>query len=209
MSSACMKKNLPIVVAAVLLLASCGSKSNSRAVKAEDLDKIMQEEAAGAPAGPARSILSAGELLELFNCNEAACVQMYMKERAADFVHAKKGEFASLTRGEVKDSAGNGLLMPFSTVYFSSEPGTDWRLAHTLHKKELSDELLAGFKNKGFILVDSFRYHATAARCYRYSSAQFPGLVLYHSPTFTPWYKKGLYLRPAWQSFVFEIHRLQ
>ena len=194
-----------IALMAVFVFSSCGSKSNKRAVKAEDLDKVMQEEAANA-AGPARSMLSAEEMRQLYNCNDAACVQLYMKEKATDFVHAKKGEFASLNRGEVKDSAGNGLLMPFSTLYYSSEPGATWRLAHTVHKKELSDALLNEFINKGFVIADSFRYYATSAKCYRYVSAQFPGQLLYYSPTYTPWYMKGIYMRPSWVSYVFEIH---
>lgn len=208
-----IKKSATIIAGLVVVLfvtaSSCGSKSNKRAVNAEDLDKVMQEEAANAPAGPTRSILSADEMLQLSRCVDVDCLQLYMKDLASNFVHAKKGEFASLNRGTITDTAGNGFIIPFSTLYYSSNPGETWRIAHTIHKKELSDELLNDFASKGFSVVDSFRYYATKAKCYRYTSAQFPNEILYYSPTFTPWYFKGLYKQPTWVNYVFEIHSAQ
>jgi hypothetical protein len=192
----------------VLLVAgtACRSKSNQRAVKADDLEKAMQDDAANAPAAPNRSTLKVDELIQASECGDIACMQLYLKEKGTDFFYAKKGEAASLNRGAVVDSAGNELVMPLSTIYFTSDPGADWRVAHTVHRKELSDALLNEFDSKGFSLVDSFYYHATKAKCYRYTSAQYPGEVLYYSPTYTPWYFKGLYNKPTWVCYVFEIH---
>lgn len=190
----------------LIIFASCGSKSNKRAVDAKDLEKVMQEEAANAPAKPARNILSANELMQLADCADAACVQLFMKDRSQDFFYPKKGEYTSQNRGMIVDSLGSGILAPFSTVYFASEPGATWRIAHTVHKKEFSDELLADFAKKGFVLADSSRYYATKAKAYRYTSPQYPGTVLYYSPTYTPWYAKGLYLGSTWACYVFEVH---
>ena len=202
-----MIRNLFTIVSflTIGLLAGCGSKSNKRAVNAEDLDKVMQEEAAMDPTGPTRSSLSATEIIELSQCADIACLQLYMKDKSADFVHAKKGEYASQNRGTVMDSSSNAMIIPFSTLYYENNTGATWRIAHTVHKKELADKLLADFAKKGFQLVDSVRYYATSSRSYRYSSEQFPGQVLYYSPTYTPWYMKGLYLGAKWMSYVFEV----
>lgn len=206
-----MNKITTIITASlvVVLLAAgtaCRSKSNQRAVNVEDLEKAMQDDAANSPAAPKRSTLTVDELIQASKCDDIACMQLYLKDKGADFFYAKKGEAASLNRGAVIDSAGNELVMSLSTIYFSSEPGADWRVAHTVHRKELSDALLNEFGSKGFSLVDSFYYHATKAKCYRYTSAQFPNQVLYYSPTYTPWYFKGLYSKPTWICYVFEIH---
>ncbi len=189
-----------------LLVSSCKSKSNQRAIKEEDLDKVMQEDAANAPAGPSRSTLSSDDLMQLSRCEDISCVQLFMKERSSDFFYTKKGEYTSLNRGMVADSAGKELIMPFSTIYFSSESQATWRIAQTVHKKDLSDQLLNEFMQKGFVLVDSFRYYATEAKCYQYISAQHPRTALYYSPTYKPWYGKGLYMNPSWLSYVFEVH---
>lgn len=197
-----------IMITAVLFLAasSCKSKSNKRAVDANDLEKVMAEEAANAAAGPTRSTLTADELMELAKCEDAATVQLYMKEKTSTFFYGKKGEYSSVNRGMVADSAAKDFIIPFSTVYFASEPQATWRIAHTIHKKELSDELLKEFLDKGFVLVDSFRYYATEAKCYQYTSAQYPRTALFYSPTYRPWYLKGLYMNRTWLNYVFEVH---
>jgi len=196
---------LVVLLLAVMLFASCRSKSNQRAIKEEDLDKVMQEEAANAPKTKS-SLLTADDLMQLSECKDAACVQFFMKDKSDDFFYTKKGEYTSMNRGMITDTAANDYLMPFSTVYFASEPQSTWRIAHTLHKKELSDELMNEFVQKGFAVKDSFRYYATEAKCYRYTSPQHPGVLLYYSPTYRPWYLKGLYMKPKWLNYVFEIH---
>lgn len=190
----------------IMLFSSCGSKSNKRAVDTAELDKIMQEDAANTPAGPTRSTLSSDDLMQLSRCENIPCIQLFMKEKSTHFFYTKKGEYTSLNRGMVIDSAGKELIIPFSTVYFSSEPQATWRIAQTVHKKDLSDQLLNEFMQKGFVLVDSFRYYATEAKCYQYTSPQYPRTALFYSPTYKPWYRKGLYLNSSWLGYVFEVH---
>ena len=189
----------------VLVMTGCSSNSNKKAVNAADLDSIMAEEAKNAPAGPVRNNLSADELIKVSDCNDAACVQLFMKDLATDFVYAKKGEFASLIRSAIKDTAGRELIMRVSTLYFSTDPGADWRVAHTVHKSEISNQLLNEFTAKGFSLQDSGYYYPTKARAYHYTSAQYAGKVLYFSTTYKPWGAKGIYLGANWVSFVFEV----
>jgi hypothetical protein len=131
-------------------------------------------------------VLTADELIELSACKDAPCVQLYMKDKASHFFYPKKGEYTSLNRGMVLDTTSKELLMPFSTVYFA---------------------LLNEFIQKGFVLVDSFRYYATEAKCFQYTSPQYPRMLLLFSPTYKPWYFKGLYMNPKWLSYVFEFHR--
>jgi hypothetical protein len=183
----------------------CGSNANKKAVNAADLDSIMAEEARNAPAGPSRSKLTVDELVSLSDCNDAACVQLFMKDLATDFVHAKKGELASLNRSVILDKLGREKIMPLSTLYFTTDPGADWRIAHTIHKQEISDQLLSEFAKKGFTIQDSGYYYATKSFAYHYTSTQYPGKVLYFSSTYTPWGSKGMYLGANWLSFVFEI----
>jgi hypothetical protein len=189
----------------LFILTNCRSNSNKKAVNAEDLDRIMAEEARNAPAGPTRNNLSATELIEVSNCYDAACVQLFMKNLMTDFVHAKKGEFASLIRSAIKDTMGQELIMPVSTLYFSTDPGADWRMAHTVHKSEISNQLLNEFIAKGFVLQDSGYYTPAKAVAYHYTSSQYPGKVLYFFATYKPWGSKGMYLGANWASFVFEV----
>lgn len=189
----------------LLLVTGCSSNSNRKAVNAEDLDSVMAEEARNAPAGPARNNLSAKELIKVSDCNDAGCVQLFMKELTTDFIHAKKGEFASLIRLAIKDTLGQERIMPVSTLYFSTDPGADWRIAHTVHKSEISDQLLKEFTAKGFSLQDSGYYTPTKALAYHYISLQYPGKILFFSPTYKPWGSKGMYLGANWASFVFEV----
>lgn len=189
----------------LFVVTGCSSNSNKKAVNAEDLDRVMAEEAKNAPAGPVRNNLSADELIKISSCNNAGCVQLFMKDLATDFVHAKKGEFASLIRSAIKDTAGQEMIMPVSTLYFSTDPGADWRIAHTVHTLEISDQLLKEFTVKGFSLQDSGYYSPTKAQAYHYTSAQYPGKILYFSTTYKPWGAKGIYLGANWVSFVFEV----
>lgn len=202
-----MRKTNVFKIAIVLLviLSSCGSKSNKRAVKAEDLDNIMEEEDANAPAVPGHSTLTASDFIQLSKCGDINCVQLFMKEKTKDFFYAKKGEYYSNNRGAVADSTNAENIMAFSTLYFASEPSATWRIAHIVHKKELAEDLLDDFNKKGFMLADSTRYYATQAIAYRYTSELFPGAVLYYSPTYKPWYGKGLYAGSKWECYVFEI----
>jgi hypothetical protein len=191
------------------LLAGCGSNANKKAVKAEDLDRIMAEEARNAPPGPTRSNLSVDELINLSNCDDAGCVQSFMKDLASNFVHAKKGEFASLNRSVVPDTLGQEKIMPLATLYFTTDAGADWRIAHTIHKKEISDQLLSEFGKRGFAIQDSGYYYQTKAKAYHYTSAEYPGKLLYYSTTYSPWGSKGLYLGANWTSYVFEIKNVR
>lgn len=188
-----------------LVLTGCDSNANKKAVNAADLDSIMAEEARNAPAGPSRSKLTVDELVSLSDCNDAACVQLLMKDLTTDFFHAKKGEFASLQRSAIRDSLGDDRIMPLSTLYFSTDPGADWRIVHTIHKQEISDQLLSEFAKKGFAIQDSGYYYATNSLAYHYTSTQYPGKVLYFSPTYTPWGSKGMYLGAKWLCYVFEL----
>ena len=190
---------------ACLFFFACGSNSNDRSVKLEDLDKTIKKEKQEAPPGAARSTLTANELIELYGCKDLPCVQLFMKDRSRDFVHAEKGEFASLYRSAVTDTSGQQLVIPMSTLYVSVDPGADWRMAHTLHTKALSDQLLHEFAAAKFMLADSVYKPAHRAFAYYYRSSQYPGLVLYHIKTFSPWRARGLYYNVTWPCFVFEL----
>ena len=194
-----------------VLSTSCRSRSNERSVKVEDLDRVMREEKEAESKEPVVSTLSVNDLVELSNCKDASCVQLFMKNKDQSFFYGKKGQFASLNRGVVADSSGNELIMPFSTLYFevNTNVGATWRLAHILNKKQLSDQLLAAFISNGFALQDSIRYYATNAKCYRYTSEKFPGKYLYFSPTYKPWIREGLYQNVTWLCYVFEIHDIE
>ncbi len=191
------------------ILTGCDSNANKKAVKVEDLDKIIAEEARNAPAGPTRNNLSLNELINLSNCEDALCVQLLMKELASNFIHAKKGEFASLNRSAIVDTLGQENIIPLSTLYFTTDAGADWRIAHTIHKKEISDKLMSEFVTKGFAIQDSGYYYQTKAKAYHYTSSEFPGKMLYFSITFSPWGSKGLYLGANWTSYVFEIKNIR
>ena len=184
------------------ILLACGGKKSKDA--AEETNNISQEEMTTAPL---RSMLDPDELIALSRSANAAEVQLYMKEKTGIFFYARKGEYLSLAQGAVTDTAGRAVSIPLSTVYFASEPGATWRIAQTLHRPELSDSLLSAFRQKGFVRKDSIRYYATESICYRYSSPQYPGILLYHAPSIRPWYYKGLYNGSGWMGYVFEIHQ--
>ncbi len=186
------------------LFSSCESNSNKRAVDAKDLDKVIAEEKKQAPEGPQKSALTATEFIALYGCKDLPCVQLFMKEHSRDFVHAQKGEFASVYRTAVADTAGKQLVMPLSTVYVSVDPGAEWRMKHTLHSPALNEQMLREFAKAKFSLEDSVVKAAAVA--YHYRSTLYPGLVLTHTKTFQPWRARGLYNRPVtWQCYVFEL----
>jgi hypothetical protein len=191
-----------------LFFTACKSNSNKRAVNIEDLDKVTTAEQQATP-GPVRSILTASELIELSACKDLPSVQLFMKDRSSDFVHAKKGEFASQYRSAVTDTSGNSLVIPMSTLYVTVDAGADWRIAHTVHTKALSDQLLQEFAAVKFLLADSVYSNKSAGFKYYYRSAQYPGLVLSQTKTFAPWHARGLYYTVTWPCYVFELNAVE
>jgi hypothetical protein len=82
----------------------------------------------------------------------------------------KKGEFASLYRFAVTDTSGNNLVIPVSALYVTVDGGTDWRMAHTVHTKALSEQSLQKFAVVKFQLTDSVYSSKSAAFIYHYRS---------------------------------------
>lgn len=176
-----------------LLITACTSPS----------DKPAEEQ--HATPRPAKNLLSATELIELSACHDLPCVQLFMKDMRDDFVHAKPGEFANLNQVVVTDTTGDSLAMPMSTFYVTVDAGADWRMAHTLHHKTLSDQLLQEFAAEQFILSDSVYSRKNSGYHYHYRSDRYPGLVLSHIKTFEPWRARGLYYTVTWPCYVFEF----
>jgi hypothetical protein len=199
-----MNHRLPCtyLILTCVLVTACTSSSNK---PADDLDKVAAEQQA-APR-PARNILSATEFIALSACSDLPCVQLFMKDLSADFVHAKKGEFASLYRLAVTDTTGKSLDIPMSTLYVAVDPGADWRMAHTLHNKALSDQLLQEFAAEQFTVSDSLYSKKNGGYKYHYRSDQYPGLVLTQFKTFEPWHARGLYYTVTWPCYVFELYK--
>ncbi|AXY76364.1 hypothetical protein D3H65_21240 [Paraflavitalea soli] len=190
-------------------LCACSSPANKRAIDIKDLKKVQAAEAQNAPPEPARDALTAAELIALAECRNLDCVQFFMKNLSDDFVHATKGEFAALHRSLVIDTSGKELIIPLSTLYVDINPQASWRLAHTLHRKEMSNRLLDEFQRLGFVLVDSgYNRNIKGVRA-RFTSLQYPGKVLYTSHTYQPWYWKGLYKYVTWPCFVFEVYNIR
>ncbi|MFT3677581.1 MAG: hypothetical protein QM781_16950 [Chitinophagaceae bacterium] len=200
---------LPVFFGCMLL--SCSSPSNRRAVSTDDLEKVQAADSAEQSRHtPLRDALSATELIELADCDDLSCVQLYMKERDRDFVHAVKGQFAAQHRSVVTDTAGNELVIPLSTLYADVNPQASWRLAHTLHRKETGDRLLAEFHQLGFVFADSGYYigGGLKGKQARFNSPSYPGKSLYVTATYHPWYMKGLYSgKVTWPCYVFEVYK--
>lgn len=195
----------------ICILFACSSPSNRRAVSTDELEKVQAaDSAAQSRYSPLRDALSATELIALADCSDLPCVQLYMKERDRDFVHAVKGQFAALHRSGVTDTAGHKLVMPLSTLYADVNPQACWRLAHTLHRKETAKQLLAEFQQIGFAFADSGYYvgGGLKGKQARFSSPSWPGKTLYVTATFHPWYMKGLYSgKVTWPCYVFEVYK--
>lgn len=156
--------------------------------------------------GPDKDVLTAEELVALSSCTSLACVQGFMKNRSNNFLYAVKGEFAARHRSLVYDTAGNGLIMPLSTVYVDVSPQAYWRMAHTLHREDLADQLLREFQQLGFRFMDSGYFRGWRIKRARYLSEEFPGRVLYVARSFSPWNLRGLYRNVSWVCFVFEMY---
>ncbi len=184
-----------------LLFTACKNNSDK---PAEDQDQAAAEQQV--TTGPARYLLSATEFIELAACKDLPCVQLFMKDHSTDFVHAKKGEFASQYRLVVTDTTGESLHIPMSTLYVTVDAGADWRMAHTLHSQALSDQLLQEFAAEKFLLSDSLYSKKNAGYNYHYRSDQYPGLVLSQTKTFAPWRARGLYYTVTWPCYVFELY---
>ena len=184
----------------ILLFGACTSNTNK---SAEDAD---HEAAAQHATRPARNILSAAEFIQLSACDDLPCVQVFMKDFRADFVHAYPGEFGNLNRLIVTDTIGASLEIPMSTLYVTIDPGVVWRIAHTVHHKALSDLLLQEFADQKFVLYDSLYSKKIKGYNYHYQSEQYPGLVLSYLKTFEPWHKRGLYYTVTWPCYVFELN---
>jgi hypothetical protein len=205
-----MKPVLNIIISGIsVFIFSCSSPSNERAVSIDELDKVQAAEKAEMDAvRPTRPVLTAVELVELADCGDLPCIQLYMKDRNRDFIHAKKGEFASQMLATVKDTSGAALQMPFSTFYVATEPQASWRAAHTIHDEELGNKLFAEFHQLGFKLVDSGNFLGLKNIQQRFASDKYPGKNLYVTSTFAPWYLKGLYNRKVtWPCYVFEVYK--
>lgn len=204
-----IRLTLPACFACILF--ACSSPSNRRAVSADELEKVQAaDSAAQSRYTPLRDALSATELIELADCSDLPCVQLYMKERDRDFVHAVKGQFASLHRSAITDTTGNELVMPISTLYADVNPQASWRLAHTVHRKETGEHLLAAFQQIGFVFVDSGYYvgGGLKGKQARFNSPSYPGKTLYVTATYHPWYRKGLYSgKVTWPCYVFEVYK--
>lgn len=198
------KQSVIIIILTFFMLSaflSCKGKKESAQKENEIAEQTV-------PDSPLRSMLSADELLELSTYPDGPAVQLFMKERQDIFIHAKKGEYISLAQGAVTDTTGNPIAIPLATLYFASEPGATWRIAQTVHTDSLKNELLQEFIKKGYTLSDSVNYYATYAKAYIYTSEQYPGKLLYYSPSTTPWFKKGIYLGASWLSHVFELNNV-
>lgn len=152
-----------------------------------------------------RGILTATELIELSACTDLLCVQLFMRDRSNDFFGSFKGDFTSFYRTAVTDTAGNSLGIAMSTLYVTVNAGEDWSMAHTVHTKALSDQLLQEFAVVKFMLTDSVYSNKSAGFKYHYSSAQYPGLVLSQTKTIVPWRRRGLYTTVTWPCYVFEL----
>lgn len=199
-----MVKLLTIVF--LFFICACGNPLNDRAVSLDELDDIQSKDERNTPLVPARDALNAVDLLKLGECKTLVCVQSIMKRFARDFVHARKGEFASLHRSVVIDTAGRELVMPLSTLYIDTNPQATWRMAHTLHRPEQADALLEEFRRLGFQPVDSGLYRGVRMKQVLYRSSQYPSHSLYISSSFTPWQLKGLYQTVTWPCFTFEVY---
>lgn len=155
---------------------------------------------------PATPFLTAAQLIEMAVYKDISGIQLFMKENAPGFVHGKKGEFASLQRTGVTDTAGVFFELPVTTLYVSTDPQEDWRVAHTINTDSLSNVLLNEFKGKQFVLADSAYDKSMQAKTYIYQSASLPDITLLHTTTFKPWPSKGIYVnRITWPCYVFQV----
>jgi len=191
-----LKQPLPFLL--LLYVMGCGNPLDKQ--EALQAEKELEEYIARPDA------LTAVELIELADCNDLACVQLFMKDLSG-FFHGKKGEFSAGLGSIVIDTAGIELIMPLSTFYVDVNPQASWRAAHTIHTKALADTLYNEFKQLGFEFVEEGRYLGIKSKQQRYVSPNYPGKSLYITTTFNPWYFKGLYEnKVTWPCYVFEVY---
>lgn len=195
----------------VLLLGmmACSNPTNKRAVNLDELDSIeAQDKKVLESFTPRRGMLTAVELIDLADCADLPCIQLYMKNLSRDFLYGEKGQYYAAQRINLEDTAGNKLTLPASTFYIEFNPQATWRAAHTVHTKEQYDSLLNEFTNMDFGLTDEGYYLGIRSKQQRYVSNKYPGKSLYVTTTFQPWYMKGLYEnKVSWACYVFEVYR--
>lgn len=171
----------------------------------------MQDETSTTIDSPAtrqtRLHLSASELISLGGFTSFPDLQLYMKDRSANFLHATRGSFASMTQSVITDSTGQELTMPSSTFFASIWNDEVIRTVHTLHEKSISDELLNEFATLGFSFRDSSFSKDRGYMIRYYRSEQFPGKVLCYSETVKPWHWRdhALYRNCSWRCYLFEV----
>ncbi|MGG9964808.1 hypothetical protein [Ferruginibacter sp. SUN106] len=194
---------LPLVI-----LVACSNPANKRAISIDELDSIQaQDKSTLEQLAPTKDMLSAAELVKLADCIDLPCVQLFMKNHTTDFVQAYKGEFNASMHISVKDTSGNELTIPAATLYMYADPQATWRIAHTVHTKQMCDSLLDEFKALGFQSVDK-DHLVTFDSKDRYISKRYPGIDMYFTPSLRPWYFKGIYqVKIPWLCYVFEIYK--
>lgn len=190
-------------------LAACSNPTNNRAVSLDELDSIQEEDKKTMEQlTPHRNMLTASELVGLADCEDLFCVQLFMKNLSAAFIHGNKGEFYSSQRIIIKDTTGHEITLPASTFYVDVNPQASWRAAHTVHAREQSDSLLKEFKKLNFNLVAEGYFLGIKSKQQRYASPEYPGKSLYITATFQPWHFKGLYEnKVTWLCYVFEVYK--
>lgn len=192
----------------LLILVACSNSSNNRAVTLDELEAIQAEDQKEWEKYAAkRDMLTAVELIELADCDNLPCVELYMRNLSNDFFYASKGEYAAQNRSEIIDTAGNQLNMPASTFYIDANPQASWRAAHTVHSKVLSDTLYNEFIRLGFKFVNEGYFRGIRSKQHRYVSEKYPNKTLYIAATYNPWDFKGLYKgNVTWPCYVFEVY---
>jgi hypothetical protein len=188
-------------------LAACSNPTNKRAVSIDELNSIQaQDKSTLEQLAPKHGMLKASDLVALSDCRDLSCVQLFMKDHTTDFVQGYKGEFSASRLITIKDTSGNELTLPASTFYVDVTPQASWRTAHTVHTKRMCDSLLNEFKELGFEPVDRDHLPAMDSKD-RYVSEKYPGKSLYVTPSFHPWYFKGLYkVGVSFTCYIFEVY---
>lgn len=186
------------VCIAPLMMLSCGSSSSKEKNEADVPTSL--------PPVDMQPFLSADQLIELSAYSDLAGIQLYMKDKAPGFVNAKKGEFASMERSAIVDTAGASFELTSSTFYISTDPMEDWRTAHTIHSDSLNNKLMSEFQAKQFLLTDSSYDKQKKAMKYFYASSSHPGKKLVYVKTYSPWPSKGIYVNAiTWPCYVYEV----
>lgn len=199
----------PLYLIALLGMVSCSNPTDKRAVTLDELEAIQAEdEREWEKYTPKRDILTALELIDLADCSDLSCVQLFMKDLSPDFFQGKAGEFYAGNRSVVMDTAGRELTLAPSTFFVAVEPQASWRAAHTVHTRALGDSLYNEFMRLGFKFIDEGYYLGIKGKQQRFVSEHYPGKSLYVTATYNPWGFKGLYQNNVtWVCYVFEIYK--